>query len=161
VPLTVSGPDGSQVVVQAVVDNPRVPRSRLRGFVEANGYVSMEAAHATRVVDSPSVGWKRIPDIGRTGDGMEPFPVTAPSQTPGAGPRLEYDMSLFSTGPVRVWAYLSPRNDVLATDGLKYAISIDGAAPQVVNLTKATGADDTTMNRQWERATRPTTSTAR
>jgi hypothetical protein len=153
VPLTVSGPDGSQVVVQAVVDNPRVPRSSLRGFVEANGYVSMEAAHAIRVVDSPSVAWKRIPDIGRTGDGMEPFPVTAPSQTPGAGPRLEYDMSLFTTGPVKVWAYLSPRNDVLPTDGLRYAISIDGAAPQVVNVTKATGADDTTMNRQWERNT--------
>jgi hypothetical protein len=42
---------------------------------------------------------------------------------------------------------------VLATDGLKYAISVDGEAPQVVNVTKATGANDTTMNRQWERNT--------
>jgi hypothetical protein len=106
------------------------------------------------VVNAPSVAWKRIPDIGRTGDGMEPFPVTAASQTPGAGsPRLEYDMSLFTSGAVEVWAYLSPRNNVLPTDGLKYAISIDGAAPQVVNVTKATGADDTSMNRQWERNT--------
>jgi hypothetical protein len=154
VPVVVSGPDGSRVVVQAVVENPATPRSKLRGFVEANGYVSMEAAHATRVVNAPSVAWKRIPDIGRTGDGMEPFPVTAPSQTPGAGtPRLEYDMSLFTKGPVKVWAYLSPRNGVLATDGLRYVISIDGAAPQVVNVTKATGADATAMNRQWERNT--------
>jgi hypothetical protein len=84
---------------------------------------------------------------------MEPFPVTAPSQTPGAGPCLEYDMSLFTTGPVKVWAHLSPRNDVLPTDGLRYAISIDGEAPQVVDITQATGADDTTMNRQWERNT--------
>ena len=154
VPLTIAGPDDSRVVVQAVVDNPRVRRSSLRGFVEANGYVSMEAAHASRVVNTPSVAWKRIPDIGRTGDGMEPFPVTAASQTPGAGsPHLEYDMSLFTSGAVKVWAYLSPRNNVLPTDGLKYAISIDGAAPQVVNVTKATGADDTSMNRQWERNT--------
>jgi hypothetical protein len=154
VPIAVSGPDGSRVVVQAVVEKPRTARSKVRGFVEANGYVSMEAAHASRVVDSSSVAWKRIPDIGRTGDGMEPFPVTAPSQTPGAGsPRLEYDMTLFTKGPVKVWAYLSPRNNVLPTDGLKYAISIDGAAPQVVNVTKATGADDTSMNRQWERNT--------
>jgi hypothetical protein len=85
---------------------------------------------------------------------MEPFPVTAASQTPGAGsPRLEYDVSMFTSGAVKVWAYLSPRNNVLPTDGLKYAISIDGAAPQVVNVTKATGADDTSMNRQWERNT--------
>jgi hypothetical protein len=52
-----------------------------------------------------------------------------------------------------VWAYLSPRNNVLPTDGLKYAISVDGQAPQVVNVTTATGANDTTMNRQWERNT--------
>jgi hypothetical protein len=107
VPIAVSGPDGSRVVVQAVVENPRTARAKVRGFVEATGYVSMEAAHASRLVNSPSVAWKRIPDIGRTGDGMEPFPVTAPSQTPGAGsPRLEYDMTLFTKGQVKVWAYL-------------------------------------------------------
>ena len=44
-------------------------------------------------------------------------------------------------------AYLSPRNNVLPTDGPKYAVSIDGATPQVVNVTTATAANDTTMNR--------------
>ena len=39
------------------------------------------------------------------------------------------------------------------TDGLKYAVSIDDEAPQTVNITTATGANDTTMNRQWERNT--------
>ena len=62
-------------------------------------------------------------------------------------------MTLTSSGTVAVSAILSPRNNVRPTDGLKYAVSIDGAAPQVVNVTKVTGADDTTMNRQWERNT--------
>jgi len=83
---------------------------------------------------------------------MTPFPVTAPSRTPD-GPRLEYRLVLFTTGPVTVWAYLSPRNNVLPGDGIKYAISIDDAIPQIVNITTATGADDTVMNRQWERNT--------
>jgi hypothetical protein len=30
---------------------------------------------------------------------------------------------------------------------------MDNEAPHIVNITKATGADDTTMNRQWERNT--------
>jgi hypothetical protein len=154
VPITVSGPDGSSVVVQAVVQNPDVRHSRLDGFVEANGYVAMEADHFTDAVNAPSVSWRRIPDIGRTGSGMEPAPVTAASQVPGgASPRLEYKMNLFTTGPVKVWAYLSPRNNVLSSDGLKYAVSIDGEAPQIVNITTASGANDTTMNRQWERTT--------
>ena len=37
-------------------------------------------------------------------------------------------MTLTTTGPVKVTAYLSPRNNVLPTDGLKYAVSIDDAA---------------------------------
>ncbi len=154
VPITIFGPSSSSVVVQAVVQNRDVPRSQRGAFVEANGYVSMEADHFTSAVGSGSVSWKRLPDIGRTGAGMEPFPVTASSQTPGGNsPRLEYRMSLSTTGPVKVWACLSPRNNVLPTDGLKYAVSIDGEAPQIVNVTKATGADDTSMNRQWERNT--------
>jgi Gylcosyl hydrolase family 115 C-terminal domain len=154
VPITISGPGDRSVVVQAPIDNPDVPRPRLAGFVEANGYVSMGADHFTKAVNSGSVSWRRIADIGRTGAGMTPSPATAASQVPGgASPRLEYMMSLFTTGQVTAWAYLSPRNNVLPTDGLEYAISIDGETPQLVNITTATGADDTAMNRQWERNT--------
>ncbi len=154
VPITVTGPDGVRVEVQAVVENPGVPRRRLAGFIEANGYVSMEAAHHSRAVNTGGVRWQRIPDIGRTSDGMTPFPVTAARRTPGGrGPRLEYELTLFTTGEVRVYAYLSPRNNVLPTDGLSYAVSFDEAEPQTVNVTEVTGADDTAMNKQWERNT--------
>lgn len=154
VPVTVTGPDGLEVVVTAVVDRPALSRSRLDGFVEANGYVSIEADHYSRAVDGGGIHWQRIPDIGRTGAGMEPFPVTAARQTPGGdSPRLEYRVSLFTTGPVTVHAYLSPRNNPLPTDGLTYAVSFDDAAPQSVNVTKVTGADDGTMNAQWARNT--------
>jgi hypothetical protein len=145
VPITISGA-GRTVVVYAIVDN-QTPRPR-SGFVEANGYVSMAADHATRVVGD----WLRIPDIGRDGAGMQPTPVTAPRREP-TGPRLEYAMNLTTAGPVTVWVYLSPRNNVHPTDGLTYAVSLDGQPPQRVNVTTATGADDTSMNRQWERNT--------
>ncbi len=149
VPITVSGA-GQSVVVDAVVRHPDVS---VRGFVEAGGYVSMEAAHCSANVPAGPVSWRAIPDLGRTGPGMTPFPVTAASRAAGAGPRLEYRLTLVTPGPVTVWAYLSPRSNVLPGDGLRYAVSFDDAAPQVVNITKATGADDMTMNRQWERTT--------
>jgi len=138
VPITVTGANGAQVTVRAPIDNPVL---RPRGFVEANGYVAMEADHYTRKVGD----WRLLPGIGKTGNGLTPLG--------GAGARLEYAMTLTTTGPVKVTAVLSPRNNVRPTDGLKYAISLDDQPPQTVNITKATGADDTTMNRQWERNT--------
>ncbi|HEV7961416.1 MAG TPA: glycosyl hydrolase 115 family protein [Actinoplanes sp.] len=150
VPITVTGPDGARVVVHAPVSNPvlRPAGSGFRsgsgsglGFVEANGYVAMEADHYTKKVGD----WQLLPGIGKTGNGLTPLG--------GAGARLEYAMTLTTPGPVKVSAVLSPRNNVRPTDGLKYAISLDGETPQTVNVTTATGANDTTMNRQWERNT--------
>ncbi len=152
VPITVSGA-GAHVQVDAVVRNPELPAPWRRGFVEANGYVSIEAEHCTANVGAGGVSWRRIPDLGRTGAAMTPLPVTAASRAPGTGPRLEYRMTLFTPGTVRVWAYLSPRPNVLQGDGVRYAVSFDDETPQVVNITKATGADDMTMNRQWETST--------
>ncbi|WP_439380090.1 glycosyl hydrolase 115 family protein [Amycolatopsis lexingtonensis] len=147
VPITVSGA-GASVVVDAVVRHQDLPLPWRRGFVEAGGYVSVEAPHCSANVGAGPVSWRRVPDLG-----MTPFPVTAGSVAPGAGARLEYRMTLFTAGPVTVWAHLAPRSNVLAGDGLRYAVSFDDAEPKVVNITKATGADDTSMNRQWERTT--------
>lgn len=154
VPITINGPGGSSVLVQAPVVKPAVPAGGLAGFIEANGYVSVEADHFSNAVGSGSVSWQVIPDLGRTGNAVAPSPVTAPSQTPGgSSPRLEYTMTLFTTGQVTVWAYVSPRANVFPTDGLTYAISIDDGPLQTVNITTASGASDAAMNRQWERIT--------
>jgi hypothetical protein len=152
VPIVVTGA-GRTVTVEAVVRNPEVPRAWRQGFVEANGYVSVEAEHHSANIAVGGVRWQRIPGVGRTGAGLKPFPVTAASQPPGHGPRLEYRMTLFTPGELTVWAYLSPRAGVLSTPGLRYAVSFDDASPQVVDIITATGADHTAMNRQWERCT--------
>ncbi|MDQ1292492.1 MAG: hypothetical protein QG608_371 [Actinomycetota bacterium] len=154
VPLTVLGPDGTRTVVTAVVDNPTPTSGKVEGFVEADGHVSIDAAHTQRRVGTGQVSWKTLPGAGRTQDAVTPWPVTAQRQVPGgSSPHLEYTVTLTSAGPVTVWANLSPRSNVLPTDGLKYAVSIDDGAPQVVDVIKATGANDTTMNRQWARNT--------
>ncbi|MCO1576950.1 glycosyl hydrolase 115 family protein [Crossiella sp. SN42] len=145
VPITVTGA-GRTVTVEAVLDNPAGP-APAPGFVEANGYVSMEAEHHSAAVGGNGVSWLRVPDLGRTGSGMTPDPPTAATQTPGAGPRLEYRINLRAAGPVTVWSYLSPRNNVLYGNGIRYAVSIDDQPAKIVNTTA--GVDDTTMNALW------------
>ncbi|MEU8242946.1 glycosyl hydrolase 115 family protein [Actinoplanes missouriensis] len=136
VPISIEGPGGAQVV-QAAVRNPAL---RPAGFAEAGGYVAVNADHYDRRVGD----WQLLPDIGKVGNGM--------AAVTGNG-RLEYRMTLTTTGPVKISAHLSPRNNVLPGTGLKYAISVDDQPPQTVDIIAATGADDTTMNRQWARNT--------
>ncbi|MFZ5892715.1 MAG: glycosyl hydrolase 115 family protein [Myxococcota bacterium] len=156
VTFTVTSTDqaSTSVVVKANIELPVVtPDWMPNRFVEANGVVSMEADHFTRAVSTAQVWWKRLPDIGRTGSGMMPEPVTAPSQTPsGSSPHLEYDFYSLGSGEVTVGAYLSPRNSVLHNSGLRYGISIDDGPIQSVNINLG---DDLTGggNRMWERHT--------
>ena len=78
--------------------NPKTPaRDSVHGFVESDGYVSIEADHYTRKFDASSARWEKIPDYGRTGSAMSVFPVDAASVTPPQrGACLEYQMYLFS-----------------------------------------------------------------
>jgi hypothetical protein len=144
VPVTVSGPGARKVVIQAVVKNPPSPRpEEVAGFVESNGYVSMEAEHYSRAVAPAPIQWLRIPDLGRTLSGMTAQPATAASQPPGGdggSARLEYRMFLFDSGAVTVRAYLSPTlNFTGRREGLRYAASFDDGAPQVVDIAADTG----------------------
>jgi hypothetical protein len=136
IPIIISGPRRQRVVVQTIVLNPAIPASEVENcFIESNGYVSMEAEHYSRAVNTPPITWQRIPDLGRTLSAMTPFPVTAPTQSPnGDSPRLEYQMYLFSNGAVKVKAYLSPTLNFHNNQGLRYGISFDNEPAQIINM---------------------------
>ena len=106
-----------------------------KGFIERDGYISIEAGHYSRKVDEGNIKWFIIPDYGRTLDGVTISPVTAKSRQPGgSSPHLEYLIYLTDTGKVQVKAYISPTLDFTNTTGLHYAISIDDEQPQIVNI---------------------------
>ncbi len=152
--ISITGPDNKQVVVQAPINNPASPKpEEVTGFVEGNGYVSIEAEHYSRAVDAGPIKWLVIPDLGRTLSGITPVPVTSPSQEPeGDSPRLEYSMYLFDSGPVKVKTYLSPTENFLDAQGLRYAVSFDDQAPQIINIHEGETIPDWKYPPYWNQA---------
>ncbi|KPL26021.1 MAG: hypothetical protein AMS23_03595 [Bacteroides sp. SM1_62] len=144
--FTIEGYGGVSVILRVPVRNPtEAIKQKVNGFIESNGYVSMEAENYTRSVDRPPVSWLRIPGLGRTLSGITPVPVTYPAQeTAGDGPRLEYQVHLFCSGEIKIRAYLFPTLDFHYSGGLKYTISIDDEDLQIINIHE--GA----TNRVWE-----------
>lgn len=107
-------------------------------FNGKDGYISMEADHYTKGINSRGIVWKVLPDLGRTGSSVTPFPVTAANQTPGGNaPQLQYQFCIDDTvSSIQLLAYFSPTLNFNNDEGLQYAVSIDDGAPQVVVLNK-------------------------
>lgn len=112
--------------------------SSVNTFHEMDGYISIEAAHYSKAVNSKGITWKVLPDLGRTGDAVTPFPVTAAKQLPGgAAPHLQYQFCIKDTvTSIQLQAYFSPTLNFNNDEGLQYAVSIDNETPQTVTLNK-------------------------
>lgn len=133
VPVTINGPD-NKVTVMATVDNSSA--SNMKGFIESNGYIAIEAAHYTRAVANKPFQWEVIPELGKTASGVQLFPVNKPADTVTitGNPHLEYDIWLRDTGSIDIGLWCSPTLDFLNQGGLRFGVSIDDSEIQVINL---------------------------
>lgn len=145
-PVVFTGPDSREVIVYAPVNNRSGVRLE-KGFVESNGYISMNAEHYTRALNTSDIKWQVLPDHGRTSSAVTAFPVTAKPALPDEkSARLEYSITLADSGIISVITHVSPTIDFHNSGGLRYAISIDDEKPQVINI------HPDVSNRAWERS---------
>jgi hypothetical protein len=128
---------GKKVTVEVPVNNPQ--DRNLKGFVESNGYISMEAANFSENNQVNGRGWQLIPNLGRTGSAMASY-LHAPMQQELSknNPYLAYNFHNFSSGDAEVEFYLSPTLDFRNQGGLKFAISVDDREPEVINMHEQT-----------------------
>jgi hypothetical protein len=142
--VDITGPDGQTTKIKVSVLKPPEPAmSTVHGFVEADGYVSMEAEHYSKRIDTTDARWEAIPDYGRTRSSMTVFPVTAKSADPPANsPCLEYQMYLFHPGKLDVEAILAPTLNFVPGRGLRFAISFDDQPPQTIDALAHNSMED-------------------
>ena len=133
--VKISGAGDGPVTVRVAAFRPRdITRDSLRGFVEADGYVSMEASHYSKKADAGSVHWEEIADLGRTLSSMTILPCTAASVTPPRdSPSLEYRMYLFDPDKVQVHTIVAPTLNFVPGRGLRFAVAFDDQPPQVID----------------------------
>ncbi len=128
--------NGSPVSINIRVLNHSAADLRsFTGFIEANGYISIEAEHFTKKEESGEIHWQVIPGFGRTLSGVIAFPTTHSPVKPGDNnPYLEYNVYMYSTGKVKVNVYVAPSLNIYNDAGMQYAVSFDDASPQIVKI---------------------------
>jgi hypothetical protein len=128
---------GKEVPVTINAFKPESPaKESLTGFVEGEGYVSIEAEHFTKLTQEGESRWIRIENYGHTLSAMRSTArVDAAPLIPGKNsPCIEYKIYFFSAGKFDVTSIVAPTLNYLGVRGLQYAISFDNEAPKVINL---------------------------
>jgi hypothetical protein len=127
---------GTNFTVNINLFNPSEPaREALQGFVEADGFVSIEAEHYTKKTDAGASRWIKIPDYGHTLSGMRADAPAEALATPGKdSPCLEYKMYLFNHGKVEVESIVGPTLSFMPGRPVRYAVSFDDEPPQEVTI---------------------------
>lgn len=135
--VTVSGAATNYVVTIAAF-NPSEPKPSFTGFVEADGYVAMEAEHFTRKIDAGANRWTRIPDYGRTLSGLRADGPPEVLATPGKdSPCLEYQLHLYNSGKVEIELITGPTLSFMPNRPLRLAVSIGAEPPREVTIVPA------------------------
>ena len=115
---------------------PRPAGVRSGDFVERDGVVSINAGNFSGRKNLPSgAGWCCVPGLGRTGSAVTVLPSTA-TITPTAAPGLDYRFHTTSNNPATLRVRLLPTHPLVSGQGLRLAVSIDGAAPMPLAVNK-------------------------
>lgn len=139
--ITINGADETRQV-QVSVSNPESPeRSEIEGYMEANGYVSIQAEHYSDKINRSGTEWQKVDGLGRNGDAMISYPVTASSvikDIASTSSELQYKIYFESAGTFPVEVHRMPTLD--ETGKVRLAIGLDDDDPIVMEgQNKASG----------------------
>lgn len=151
--LKISG-TGSDVTISVPVFNPaEITPSALQGFVESEGYVSIEAEHFSKRTDEGANRWIRIEDYGHTLSAMRTTSdLDTPPLTPGKNsPYLEYRIYMFNTGTFDMTSVFSPTLNFMAGRAMQYGVAFDNDDPQIITLVPA-NYNAQNRNADWEKS---------
>jgi hypothetical protein len=139
--------------VKVSVFNPASPDpQQVNGFIESNGYVSIEAEHYSQKTDKSGLSWTVIKGLGRNDNSVSVLPSVAPayytvSDIIQKSPSLEYNIHFFSTDTVSSTFYCTPSKPVNKNYKSRIAIAFDNEEPKIISYQNGNYIDNlATMN---------------
>ncbi|MEH0468168.1 glycosyl hydrolase 115 family protein [Streptomyces sp. B21-097] len=145
--VRITGAGTTVTVPLQVVNDGEQGRATATGFVEADGYVSIQAEHYDRLVPRSGATWQTAPGLGRSGAAVIGAPFNAArvdGDSRTLAPELQYNVRFTTTGTFPVTVHRLPSLDERGTRRL--AIGLDSGNPI---LLKGTGVTSSTA--AWSR----------
>ncbi len=105
-----------------------------KGFLEADGYISIEAANYKKNQAVNGIAWQEIPLHGRTESSISTYPTgDTVFDKAGSGPWIEYPLTFTRAGEVEVQLFLAPTWPLMPGRSLRYGVSLGGDTIELVD----------------------------
>jgi len=121
--IITSGNNNVTIIVQA--ENYDVLSLNKMTFLEAQGYISIEAEHYSRKYDVNGIGFKKMKDYGRTLSAIKVLPPVEDFLENSDRPYVEYSFIAKNTGEYNVDFYLAPSNTTYIDRKLYFGLQIN------------------------------------
>ena len=113
-----------------------------KGFVEDNGYISVNASSFNKNVEKQKQGWSVINGLGHTDKMLIALPLEEaqlpsldnPEAIKNTAPYVEYDFYSSTPGTPSINIYTLPTHPVNTDYSMRYAISIDNGPVKIVDF---------------------------
>lgn len=119
---------GKQIPVYIKVNNAK--KSSIKGFVENNGFMAIEAAHYSNKYEPKPFQWKVVENLGKTGDAVISLPIKKGRvELSKKSPKLSYNLNFQNKGKVKVHMHFSPTINYSTREGMYFGLSFDKEKP--------------------------------
>ncbi|WP_163712974.1 glycosyl hydrolase 115 family protein [Mangrovibacterium lignilyticum] len=132
--------DDTTVTVNVSTFNPKFKDlENYEGFVEGNGYVSINAENTSSKKAGKEADWKQFGGIGYSGNVVVALPYNAkpvvePTAIKEQSPMLEYDFYTFNFGEADVQVQAVPTHPFYEGASVRCALAVDDAEPVIIDF---------------------------
>jgi hypothetical protein len=138
--ITFSASDNQIVVDVYAIRNMKQELADYNGFIEDNGFISIQANHFTTQTNKSLIQWKALDGLGYSGNVLQALPILVKSNLSVDRDSIrrnnafvEYDFYTFSRATPSVVVFTLPTQPVNNNFSVRYAISIDDGPLKIID----------------------------
>ncbi|MBU3821944.1 glycosyl hydrolase 115 family protein [Flavobacteriaceae bacterium XHP0103] len=129
--VTISGAS-KNIPVHISINN--YDTNSIEGFVENDGYITINAEHFSDKYEPKSFEWKVVENLGKTSSAVISLPIEKGRvELSKKSPKLSYSVNIQNKGKVKVHMHFSPTINYSTREGMYFGLSFDKEAPIQVN----------------------------
>ena len=126
--------EANKKLIPVYVQTNNINLKNIKGFVEANGYIVIEATNFSNKTESENFKWEIVENLGKTDGAVISLPVKKGRvELSKASPKLSYNVHFLTKGTVKVHTYFSPTINYATRNGMYFGLSFDNEIPTQVN----------------------------